>query len=111
MVCCLLSQGDLVPEDVSVATATIETKRTIPFVDWCLTSFKVGINYQPPTVVPGADLAKAQRAECMLSSTTATAKAWARLAHKFDPTYAKCAFVHRNVGEGMEEGEFSEARS
>ena len=24
--------------------------------------------------------------------------------------YAKCAFVHWYVGEGMEEGEFSEAR-
>ena len=27
---------------------------------------KVGINYQPPTVVPGGDLAKVQRAVCML---------------------------------------------
>lgn len=31
-------------------------------VDWCPTGFKVGINYQPPTVVPGGDLAKVQRA-------------------------------------------------
>ena len=29
---------------------------------------------------------------------------------KFDLMYAKRAFVHRYVGEGMEEGEFSEAR-
>jgi tubulin alpha len=27
-------------------------------VDWCPTGFKCGINYQPPTVVPGGDLAK-----------------------------------------------------
>ena len=27
-------------------------------MDWCPTGFKVGINYQPPTVVPGGDLAK-----------------------------------------------------
>jgi len=33
----------------------------------------VGINYQPPTVVPGGDLAKVQRAVCMLSNTTAIA--------------------------------------
>merc|ERR1712110_26367 len=39
---------------------------------------KVGINYQPPTVVPGGDLAKVQRAVCMLSNTTAIAEAWAR---------------------------------
>ena len=64
------------------------------FVDWCPTGFKVGINYQPPTVVPGGDLAKVQRAVCMLSNTTAIAEAWARLDHKFDLMYAKRAFVH-----------------
>ncbi len=55
---------------------------------------QVGINYQPPTTVPGGDLAKVQRAVCMLSNTTAIAEAWARLDHKFDLMYAKRAFVH-----------------
>ncbi len=73
MACCLLYRGDVVPKDVNAAIMTIKTKRTIQFVDWCPTGFKVGINYQPPTVVPGGDLAKVQRAVCMLSSTTAIA--------------------------------------
>uniref|UniRef100_A0A673M1F4 Tubulin alpha-1C chain n=1 Tax=Sinocyclocheilus rhinocerous TaxID=307959 RepID=A0A673M1F4_9TELE len=99
MACCLLYRGDVVPKDVNAAIATIKTKRTIQFVDWCPTGFKVGINYQPPTVVPGGDLAKVQRAVCMLSNTTAIAEAWARLDHKFDLMYAKRAFVHWYVGE------------
>ncbi|KAJ0079061.1 hypothetical protein Patl1_22915 [Pistacia atlantica] len=76
MACCLMYRGDVVPKDVNGAVATIKTKRTVQFVDWCPTGFKCGINYQPPTQVPGGDLAKVQRAVC----------------------------------EGMEEGEFSEAR-
>ena len=70
----------------------------------------------------------------MVANTTAIAEALSRIDHKFDFIYEKCAFVHwyvsiqdmhysfsikfsciflilpRYVGEGMEEGEFSEAR-
>ena len=150
MACCLLYRGDVVPKDVNTAIANIKTRRSIQFVNWCPTGFKVssimkdkvsqalllracdqalrskawdtlsfwslsssqqvGINYQPPTAVPGGDLAKVQRAVCMLSNTTAISEAWSRLDHKFDLMYAKRAFVHWYVGEGMEEGEFLEAR-
>ena len=61
MACCMLYRGDVVPKDVCAAIASIKTKRTIQFVDWCPTGFKVGINYQPPTVVPGGDLGKSTK--------------------------------------------------
>ena len=44
MACCLLYRGDVVPKDVNAAIATIKTKRTIQFVDWCPTGFKVYFN-------------------------------------------------------------------
>ena len=49
-------------------------KKTVQFVDWMPTGFKLGINYQPPTCVPGSDQAEVQRAVCMLSNTTAIAQ-------------------------------------
>jgi len=110
MACCLMYRGDIVPSDVNDAIATIKSKSTLQFVDWCPTGFKCGINYQMPTVVPGGDLAQIQRAVCMMANSTSIAEALSRIDHKFDLMYSKRAFVHWFVGEGMEEGEFSEAR-
>lgn len=110
MACCLMYRGDVVPKDVTQSVATIKTKRTIQFVDWSPTGFKCGINHQTPTIVPGTALAPHKRSCTMISNTTAIAQVFSRIDKKFDLMYAKRAFVHWYVGEGMEEGEFSEAR-
>ena len=110
MACCLMYRGDVAPKDVNGAVAAIKTKKSIQFVDWCPTGFKCGINYQAPTVVPGGDLAKVKRAVCMISNSTAISEVFSRINTKFDLMYSKRAFVHWYVGEGMEEGEFNEAR-
>lgn len=110
MACCLLYRGDVVPKEVNAAIAATKSRHSVQFVDWCPTGFKVGINNRPPTVMPGGDLAKVHRAVCMLSNTTAIVEAWARLDHKFDLMYAKRAFLHWYLREGMEEAEFLEAR-
>lgn len=46
----------------------------------------------------------------MLSNSTAIKEAWERITKKFIIMYKKRSFVHHYVGEGMEEGEFNEAR-
>ncbi|CAG0924770.1 unnamed protein product [Notodromas monacha] len=106
MAVCLLYRGDVVPKDVNAAIAKIKARKSIEFVDWCPTGFKIGINYQPPTVIPGGDLAKLSRAVCCLTATTAIKTVLQRLSRKFDLLYSKRAFVHWYVGEGMEEDFF-----
>jgi len=110
MACCVNYRGDVTPKDVNAAVATIKGKRTVQFVDWAPTGIKVGINYQAVTVVPGDIMSATGRSLAMVSNTTAVAEALSRIDHKFDLMYAKRAFVHWFVGEGMEEGEFAEAR-
>ena len=39
-----------------------------PHVNWCPTGVEWGMNYQPPTVVPGGDLAKMMRAVSTISN-------------------------------------------
>lgn len=46
----------------------------------------------------------------MVSNTSAIRGAWERLCKKFHLMYAKRAFVHHYVGEGLEEGEFKNAQ-
>lgn len=114
MAVALLYRGDVVPRDCNAAIAAVKAKASFNLVEWCPTGFKLGINYQKPMSVPAppgdGGLSSVDRSVSMLSNTTAIAEAWSRLDHKFDLMYSKRAFVHWYVGEGMEEGEFSEAR-
>ena len=41
MAICLLYRGDVVPKDVNAAIASIKASKSVQFVDWCPTGFKV----------------------------------------------------------------------
>jgi tubulin alpha len=110
MAICMLYRGQVDPNGVNSAIQSIKSSRSVKFVDWCPTGFKVDINSQPMLAVPRSELAKVLRCCCMLANSTAIGTAFVRLDHKFDLMYSKRAFVHWYVGEGMEEGEFKTAR-
>merc|ERR1712196_244297 len=56
------------------------------------------------------ELGKTMRSLCMLSNNTAIVEVMSRINHKFDLMFSRRAFVHHFVGEGMDAGEFNEAR-
>jgi len=96
------------------ATSTIQwlkQNKKVSFVDWVPTGFKVGLNAQPPAVLPEDDVAACSRNVVMIANNTAISRVFSeRISRKFDLMYSQRAFVHWFVGEGMEEGEFAEAR-
>merc|ERR1712150_164617 len=106
----MLYRGDVTPTKVTAAIGKIKQRSTVQFVDWCPSGFKIGLNSKAPVSVAEGDLPKMDRAVCMLSNNTSIKECWERVDTKFDQMYKKRAFVHWYVGEGMEEGEFTEAR-
>ena len=109
MACCMLYRGIIQVKEVNTSLQAIRESK-VPIVDWCPTGFKVGVNYQPPTVVPGSGLSRVNLSLCAISNSTAIAEVWSRVNYKFDLMFAKRAYAHWYLGEGMDEQEFVDSR-
>merc|ERR1712048_708777 len=107
---CLLYRGDVVPAEMNASVATIKTKPSVMIADWNPTGFKQGVNTEPPHQPEDSDMAPTVRSVLHICNNTGVSGCFNTIDYKFDLMYAKRAFVHWYVGEGMEEGEFSEAR-
>jgi len=117
-------RGEIKSKEANSTVQWIKQNNKVSFVEWCPTGFKIGLNNVPPTTLPTKDkdngdfpssqldiMAAAERNVVMIGNNVAVSRVFTeRITKKYDMMYSQRAFVHWYVGEGMEEGEFSEAR-
>jgi len=117
-------RGQVKSKEANATVQWLKQNNKVSFVEWCPTGFKIGLNGTPPTLLPENDkennkfpdseqeiMAPAEKNVVMIGNNVAVNRVFTdRITKKYDMMYSQRAFVHWYVGEGMEEGEFSEAR-
>jgi len=104
-------RGQIKSKEANATVQWLKQNNKISFVEWCPTGFKIGLNEVPAAIVDGDVMAMAERNVTMIGNNVAVSRVFTeRITKKYDMMYSQRAFVHWYVGEGMEEGEFSEAR-
>merc|ERR1712187_422239 len=114
-------RGQIKSKEANSTVQWLKQNNKVAFVEWCPTGFKIGLNEVPAVQLMAPSdkskmhvdekMAKANRNVCMIGNNVAVSRVFTeRINKKYDMMYSQRAFVHWYVGEGMEEGEFSEAR-
>jgi tubulin alpha len=107
LACSLLYRGDVAHKEAISALRSLRNTSNAKFVDWNPTGFKVSISSQTSEPIDFDSLRKPVRDCFLLSNSGAIVDIFNHMDLKFDKMYAKRAFVHWYVGEGLDEGFFS----
>merc|ERR1712165_90407 len=104
-------RGEVKSKEVNETIQKVKKQNKVSFVEWMPTGFKVGLNKEVAAGVEDDPLADQKNSVVMIGNNIAINRVFSeRLSKKYDMMYSQRAYVHWYVGEGMEEGEFSEAR-
>merc|ERR1712168_113969 len=104
-------RGEIKSKEANSTVQWLKQNNKVSFVEWCPTGFKIGLNSTPAATIEGDLMAHNKKNVTMIGNNVAVSRVFTeRISAKYDLMYAQRAFVHWYVGEGMEEGEFSEAR-
>merc|ERR1712241_856419 len=91
--------GDIKSKIANSTAQWLKQNNKVSFVEWCPTGFKLGLNGTPAAICEGDKMQAGDKNVAMIGNNVAVSR-----------VFTERAFVHWYVGEGMEEGEFSEAR-
>ena len=95
MACSLLFRGDVTPSEVVTSMPSVRNMRTVNFVDWCPTGFKVNINSKPPlNLERELEYRRQKRSCCLISNSSSVRDVFMNLCFKFDIMFEKRAFMH-----------------
>jgi tubulin alpha len=110
MTCNLLYRGEVHLAQIESAVSAVKANSTLKFVNCCPTSLRSAVLHRPVVVVPGSEIGNGRRAVGMVSNNSSIKDVFERINSKFDLMFAKRAYAHFLVAEGMEEGDLFEAR-
>ena len=112
--CNLVYQGAVLKSETLEVPSHIKKNETFKFCDWSPTAINTGISGKSTfTKKDGTGLgtlAYTRRSGVMLSNQTTIGNVFRISNKKYDKMYAKRAFVHWYVGEGLSMSDFREGR-
>jgi len=104
-------RGKIMSKEANATVQWLKQNNKISFVEWCPTGFKIGLNAKAAATIEKDVMVAGEKNVTMIGNNVAVSRVFTeRITKKYDQMYSQRAFVHWYVGEGMEEGEFSEAR-
>ena len=104
-------RGDVRSKDSGATVGWLKRSNKCKFVEWVPTGFKIGLNSRVASILPDDDIGYSIKNLVMTGNNTLISRIFHnRLSVKYDLMFSQKAFVHWYVKEGVEEGEFQEAR-
>ena len=103
-------QGDIEPRHAWKAIKSLKSRKYLKFVDWSPAGVKGLLSRTLPVALPGGRMGRLPSQLCMVASSTAVNQLINRIDYPFDAMFERKTLVQKYLDEGMELGEFVEAR-
>lgn len=108
MSCLFNFRGDFSPAEVVEGSDWVKQDESIKIPNFCTSPFTFSLHHKP--TIDFREFKSTPRSALMIANSNAPMRTFEWISHNFDKMYAKRAYVHWFMGEGMESGEFAESR-